>query len=166
MKIAITGHTKGIGSALYTHFGKQFEVYGFSKSNGFDISKKSSRDRIKESIKDFDIFVNNAYNNFDNSQLELLNEVFELWKGLDKTIVNISSRYTNENSPYCLTKKQQDIFCEQQIYHKPRIINIKPGLIDTDRVKSIKGEKMELAHIVYIIEFCLNNHVHSITFGK
>ena len=38
MKIAITGHTKGIGKALYDNLSQQHEVEGYSRSNGFDIS--------------------------------------------------------------------------------------------------------------------------------
>jgi short-subunit dehydrogenase len=51
MKIAITGHTKGIGKAIaglyYTD-----EVVGFSRSNGYDISKPEDvKSIIKTSIE-------------------------------------------------------------------------------------------------------------------
>ena len=35
MKIAITGHTKGVGQAIASRFD---DVMGFSKSTGYDIS--------------------------------------------------------------------------------------------------------------------------------
>ena len=38
MKIAITGHTKGIGKACFDLFNTDNNCIGFSRSNGFDIS--------------------------------------------------------------------------------------------------------------------------------
>ena len=62
MKIAITGHTKGIGKAIaglyYTD-----EVVGFSRSNGYDISVEESISRIVAESIECDIFVNNFTNN-------------------------------------------------------------------------------------------------------
>ena len=62
MKIAITGHTQGIGQALATVF-QQYghDIIGFSRSNGFDISNADSRRAIIDQSQDADIFVNNAY---------------------------------------------------------------------------------------------------------
>lgn len=60
--IAITGHTKGIGQALYNHFvNKGCRVKGFSIDNGFDISKKENVEQIIELTKDCDLFFNHAY---------------------------------------------------------------------------------------------------------
>lgn len=57
MKIAITGHTKRIGKAIYDAFPNSL---GFSKSTGYDINNKDSRAKIVQAISDCDIFVNNA----------------------------------------------------------------------------------------------------------
>jgi hypothetical protein len=57
MKIAITGHTSGLGRAFYDHFSKDHEVIGLSRSNGYDITK----DQILNSILDCDLFFNNAH---------------------------------------------------------------------------------------------------------
>jgi hypothetical protein len=58
MRCVITGHTRGIGKALYDYFVKQgWEVLGFSQSTGYDV-----RDRytdILEVAKTADLFVNN-----------------------------------------------------------------------------------------------------------
>ena len=37
MKVAITGHTKGLGKELYNRFG---DVKGFSSSNDYDVSDR------------------------------------------------------------------------------------------------------------------------------
>jgi len=59
MKIAITGHTSGLGRAFYDHFSKDHEVIGLSRSNGYDITK--NQDRIIDAVKDCKLFFNNAY---------------------------------------------------------------------------------------------------------
>ena len=169
MKIAITGHTKGIGEAIYDYFEKNNEVYGFSRSNGFDISDKLIRQLIANTAKDFDIFVNNAYSNYDNSQLEMLKEMSTIWKNTNKIIINISTRYTNADNKYSHTKKELSEFCESYVYNNLYILNIGPGLVDTDRVKDIQGEKMRTDEIINVIDFALNNiskfKIHNITFG-
>jgi hypothetical protein len=74
MKVAITGHTSGIGKELYKYFSKKnAEVIGMSRSNGYDL--ETSVDRIIENAKDCDIFINNAYR--DDKQLELLDGLYK-----------------------------------------------------------------------------------------
>lgn len=170
MKIAITGHTKGIGRAIHNYFIVQNEVKGFSRSNNYDISINTDRDRIIEESYDCDIFVNNAYNNYDDSQTLLLADIFESWQSrMDKIIINISSRWTNGKNKYCLSKRDQDLFCEQKIFLYPKIINIKPGLINTERVKHEHGKKHDPETVVEIIDFILTTKnkysISEITFG-
>ena len=38
MKIAITGHTSGIGKYLFNELSKEHDVIGYSRTNMFDIS--------------------------------------------------------------------------------------------------------------------------------
>ena len=60
MKLAITGHTKGIGKAIADLYPNSL---GFSRSNGYDISKPEDVKLIIETTieMDCDVFVNNAY---------------------------------------------------------------------------------------------------------
>jgi hypothetical protein len=89
MKYALTGHTKGIGKKLYEKLNPN--VLGFSKSTGYDITKKEDREKIIEQSKDCSIFINNASENFGQTLLFL--ELFELWKNNhQKTIINVGSR--------------------------------------------------------------------------
>jgi hypothetical protein len=167
MKIGITGHTRGVGQAFFNHF-QSHTVIGFSKSNGYDISDPTSRIKILDRVKDLDMFINNAYNNYDDSQLRLLEVVYNLWQGTDKIIVNISSRYTTGPEKYCKDKEQQDIFCKSKEFTLPYIINLKPGLIDTDRVKHIPGKRLSTKEVVDVLNFALNSSckIHTITFGN
>lgn len=167
MKVAITGHTRGLGLALFKHFSAH-DVIGFSRSNGYDIADPISRSKILEQLADADIFINNAYNNYDDSQLQLLMSVYDLWKDLDKVIINVSSRYTTGVEKYCKDKEQQDLFCKSKEFLLPYILNLKPGLFNTDRVKNIQGKRMSVDNIVGIVDFALNSSckIHTITFGQ
>jgi hypothetical protein len=59
MKIAITGHTAGLGKSLFEYFSKNHECVGFSTSNGYDIT--TTYDDIVKQIADVDVFFNNTW---------------------------------------------------------------------------------------------------------
>ena len=68
-KIVITGHTKGIGKAIFDKFTEVscHEIIGMSRSNGYDIEKDF--DKIVQEATGADFLVNNAYR--DGQQLKL-----------------------------------------------------------------------------------------------
>lgn len=86
LKVAITGHTRGLGAALFERFSVNDMVSGLSRSNGCDIRHIS---KICDAVKDADIFINNAYDRY--SQVDLLYAVYDMWKDQDKKIINIGS---------------------------------------------------------------------------
>ena len=88
MKIAITGHTAGIGKAIYEKLSPN--CLGFSRTNGYDISKKEDRLKIIDQSADCDVLINNAHSD-DFSQTELLLDTWLKWNHLDKKIINIGS---------------------------------------------------------------------------
>lgn len=88
MKVAITGHTQGIGKRLYDRLYP--DVIGFSKSTGYDINNKLDRNRIVSESMYCDLFINNATDNF--GQTYLLLDIFKAWKNTNKTIINVGSR--------------------------------------------------------------------------
>jgi len=71
MKVVITGHTHGIGRALYEHFQTfgGWEVVGLSRSNGYDIDKDFNK--VVEAATGCFLFINNAYR--DQQQTKLVN---------------------------------------------------------------------------------------------
>lgn len=72
MKCVITGHTSGLGRAIYEHFlSIDWEVVGLSRSNGHDITL--SQDEIVEIATGCDLFINNA--SYDTAQLDLLSRL-------------------------------------------------------------------------------------------
>ena len=58
MKIALTGHTKGIGLATKELLEADgHEVVGFSRTNGFNVMRPKN---IVKNALDCDVFINNA----------------------------------------------------------------------------------------------------------
>ncbi len=156
MKVAITGHTSGIGKELY----KQFDnIVGFSRSNGYDITVDI--DKIIEESKNFDIFINNSYSGF--VQTELLFKLFDLWKDQDKLIVNISSNSGDgikpKVHPYSIHKMALDKACEQLSHQKVKckVINIRPGWVDTPMVEAVKATKMDPKELAELIVFLMKS---------
>lgn len=90
MKYAITGHTKGIGQEVYNRLLPN--VVGFSRSNGYDISKAEDRARIIAAVQDCDVFINNADDAESNSQSLLFIELYSAWKNQNKKIINVGSK--------------------------------------------------------------------------
>jgi NADP-dependent 3-hydroxy acid dehydrogenase YdfG len=155
MKIAITGHTKGIGKAtidLLTSNG--YEVIGFSRQNGWDFNDPSTRkDFISELKKgNYDCFINNAYPHkyYQNMegffQVELLNQAWLLWeKDSSKTIIVIGSNNADNGKnyfhPFSIHKRALDETCKQLRNTRswPHIINIKPSYVDTQVISHLNN---------------------------
>ena len=91
MKIAITGHSAGIGQALAKVYADRgHEIIGLSRRNGYNIR---SIPKILSMIESCDMFINNAQVGF--AQTELLYKVCELWQGkTDNRIMIISTMST------------------------------------------------------------------------
>lgn len=88
MKYALTGHTQGIGEHLFKNLSPN--VIGFSRSTGYDITKKEDRKRIIKESRDCDVFINNAH--AGHGQTYLFIELLREWKDSGKTIINVGSR--------------------------------------------------------------------------
>jgi len=155
IKVGITGHTKGLGAALFERFSVNCFVEGFSRSNGYDIRRF---DQICDAVKDCDIFINNAYDRY--SQVDLLYAVYDMWKDQDKKIINISSMASEGIKsylhPYAVHKIALDAAFKQiASQNNPcKVVNIKPSWIDTPRVERYTGAKIcpnDLADLIYTI---------------
>lgn len=92
MKIAITGHTAGIGQALAKEYSLSgHEIIGLSKRDGNNIRNTP---KIADQIEPCDIFVNNAQAGY--AQTELLFEMAQRWQGTKKHIIIISTMMTQD----------------------------------------------------------------------
>ena len=89
MKIAITGHTKGIGKCMKDLLEKDgHEVVGASTSTGINVMRTKSVINWIEK-ENPDVFINNVY--APDSQCHILYQLYEKWQYEDKLIINLSS---------------------------------------------------------------------------
>ena len=146
MKVAITGHTKGIGFSLAQRFQElNYEVVGFSKSLGYDIGRKKVQEAILKELDNCDVFVNNAYH--PRGQTALLKKVLAKWQGTNKTIIHIGSNvknvrsniflrgfgYNKDNIVYRQQKRLQSKIIKIHTEQFPtRILHVIPGLVNTE----------------------------------
>jgi short-subunit dehydrogenase len=134
MKIAITGHSEGIGNDIYLNLIKEYDVIGFSRSNGFDIKNVN---KIIEQLENCDVFINNAYEK--NYQTILFESIFDKWKFLPKTIINMNSSCVYHSSDWSLeyanSKKELKEVSLNTIRNyknkKVRVINLYPSTLST-----------------------------------
>lgn len=90
MKIAITGHKRGIGRAFHTQLASLgHNIIGISRSDGENIRRTAHTASI---IEPCDMLINNAVSLY--AQTELLFEIWHRWQSSDQVhhIWNISTR--------------------------------------------------------------------------
>ena len=138
-RIAITGHSAGIGQAFAKIYNEQgHEVVGLSRRNGFNIRNIP---KLLGEIESCDIFVNNAQIGF--AQTELLFAVHQAWQGVpNKQIISISTLMTSLPSS-CIqgldmlhyhvqkTTLEEAVRQLRGLQDWPKLCLIKPGKIDT-----------------------------------
>jgi hypothetical protein len=87
-KIAITGHTSGLGKNFFDLLTQQgHHVVGFSRSNSYDLRDYSVVSNIIEKIQGFDVFINNAKPDYVQAQL-----VYRLSRDWNGTVLSIGSK--------------------------------------------------------------------------
>ena len=139
MKIAITGHTAGIGKALAEIYAaKGHDIVGLSRRNGYNIR---SIPKLLTIIEPCDIFINNAQVGF--AQTELLFAVYDTWQGKEgKKIINISTMLTSspisslpglKMTEYYIQKQtlEQSISQLRHLKNWPKLCLVKPGGVAT-----------------------------------
>ena len=169
-RIFITGHTRGIGKAVYDLYKeKNYICHGVSKSTGFDIEKDC--DLIVEQMSNFKYIVLNAYQK--DSQLKMLKEIIRLYQNEDKKVVVItstsgtkagmdSSLKEQEYNWYCKNKKELIDFIEQaqqDLYEKPiQIYDVCPDTVKTDMSKGLWEEypKLDVDEVAECVDMCFS----------
>jgi nucleoside-diphosphate-sugar epimerase len=142
MKIAITGHTAGIGKALAAAYSAN-EIIGLSKREGNNIRVVP---KIADLIEPCDMFINNAQAGY--AQTELLFEVAKRWTGTKKHIIVISTMMTQdpvsvlpglEMDQYRVQKVALEQAVHQLRYRQlgVKITIVRPGNIATSSDKTV-----------------------------
>jgi len=146
MKIAITGHTAGIGKAFAQYLGSRgHEIVGLSKRDGHNIKVIP---RIVEHIVPCDMWINNAQAGY--AQTELLYKVAEHWKNdRSKIIWNISTMMTQYTGVPAIPGqdwisiaeyKNQKRALEDAFYHLKDWCNmclVRPGTVATQNYNQV-----------------------------
>ena len=155
-KIGITGHTRGIGKALWERLDQEnYECKGFSQSTGYNLMRSSTIKKVVNELVewDADVLVNNAY--VPDNQVRLMYSMYEQWEHKPKLIINMGAissdsitnfaqmGYNKDWAPYVSEKARLD-WASLQLSNqfKPgmcRVTMLKPGFVDTDSTAWLKG---------------------------
>jgi NAD(P)-dependent dehydrogenase (short-subunit alcohol dehydrogenase family) len=174
-KIAIVGHTRGIGKAIADIYNKKgFEVIGLSKSNGFDIIHE--QEKIVENIEGCDLVVLNAH--ADRGQLNLLKRIYGLYAFDKMKVAVITSTSGLDDDPdysqfaiwdkfryvqYCEIKKELIGYIselQEELISKPlSVYDVCPDVVDTDMTKGLWEDlpKLSPQEVAEAVRYCFES---------
>jgi NAD(P)-dependent dehydrogenase (short-subunit alcohol dehydrogenase family) len=170
-KIAIIGHTRGIGKAIADLYRKKkYTVVGLSSSNGYDL--QCSQVEIMEQLDDCRLIVLNAY--VGRGQMTLLKRIYGKYLFEDKKVVVITSTsgtpigadeelYNAEYMDYCKNKKTLIGYIEelqQELLNKPlSVYDVCPDVVDTDMTKGLWEDlpKLKAVEVAEAVRYCFES---------
>mgnify|MGYP003655287689 FL=1 len=170
-KIAIVGHTRGIGKAISDLYRKKnYEVIGLSSSNGYDL--QFSQVEIMEQIDDCRLIVINAY--VGGGQMTLLKRIYGKYLFENKKVVVITSTSGTpigadeelgnpEYRDYCKNKKILIGYIEelqQELFNKPlSIYDVCPDVVDTEMTKGLWEDlpKLTAGEVAEAVRYCFES---------
>ena len=170
-KIAIIGHTKGIGKAIPDLYRKKnYTVVGLSSSNGYDL--QCSQVEIMEQLDDCQLIVLNAY--VGRGQMTLLKRIYGKFVFEDKKVAVITSTsgtpigmdedlQNTEYTDYCENKKNLIDYIEelqQELLNKPlSVYDVCPDVVDTDMTKGLWEDlpKLRANEVAEAVRYCFES---------
>ena len=170
-KIAIIGHTKGIGKAIADLYKKKkYQVIGLSSSNGYDL--QCSQVEIMEQLDDCPLVVINAY--VGGGQMTLLKRIYGKYLFENKKVAVITSTsgtpigededlQNPEYIDYCKNKKTLIEYIEQlqqELMNKPlSVYDVCPDVVDTDMTKGLWEDlpKLKADEVAEAVRYCFES---------
>ena len=170
-KIAIVGHTRGIGKAIADLYRKKkYTVVGLSSSNGYDL--QCSQVEIMEQLDECELIVLNAY--VGRGQMNLLKRIYGKFVFEDKKVVVITSTSGTpigedeefldpEYVEYCKNKKTLIEYIEQlqqELLNKPlSVYDVCPDVVDTDMTKGLWEDlpKLKADEVAEAVRYCFES---------
>jgi len=174
-KIAVIGHTRGIGEAIYNLYKKKkYNVVGMSKSNGFDIVH--DQEKILEQIQDCSLVVLNAH--AERGQLHLLKKIYGRHSFDKMKVAVITSTSGVEEEPdynqfqiwdkfkyvqYCEIKKELIQYISElqdDLLSKPlSVYDVCPDVVDTDLTKGLWEDlpKLTADEVADAVHYCFES---------
>jgi len=170
-KIAIVGHTRGIGKAIADLYRKKkYTVVGLSSSNGYDL--QCSQVEIMEQLDECELIVLNAY--AGRGQMTLLKRIYGKFVFENKKVAVITSTsgtpigtdedlQNPEYVEYCKNKKTLIEYIEQlqqELLNKPlSVYDVCPDVVDTDMTKGLWEDlpKLRADEVAEAVRYCLES---------
>ncbi len=174
-KIAVIGHSRGIGKAICDLYKKKkYNVVGMSKSNGFDIVH--DQEKILENIQDCGLVVLNAH--ADRGQLTLLKKIYGRHSFDKMKVAVITSTSGIEEEPdynefqiwdkfeyvqYCEIKKELIQYInelQEELISKPlSVYDVCPDVVDTDMTKGLWENlpKLKADEVAEAVRYCFES---------
>ena len=170
-RIAIIGHTRGIGKAIADLYQKKkYEVIGLSSSNGYDL--QCSQIEIMEQLDECQLIVLNAY--VGRGQMTLLKRIYGKFVFENKKVVVITSTSGTpvgedeelldpEYVEYCKNKKTLIEYIEQlqqELMNKPlSVYDVCPDVVDTDMTKGLWEDlpKLKAEEVAEAVRYCFES---------
>jgi len=170
-KIAIIGHTRGIGKAIADLYQKKnHTVVGLSSSNGYDL--QCSQIEIMEQLDECQLIVLNAY--VGRGQMTLLKRIYGKFVFENKKVVVITSTsgtpvgededlQNPEYIDYCENKKNLISYIEelqQELLNKPlSVYDVCPDVVDTDMTKGLWEDlpKLKADEVAEAVRYCFES---------
>ena len=170
-KIAVIGHTKGIGKAIADLYKrKKYEIVGLSRTTGYDL--ETEQEKIMEKLKDCELIVVNAYAKF--GQYHLLKRIYSEFHHHYKKVVVITStsgtpqgkdedNYGADYNEYCWHKEHLIKYVselQEELFNKPlSVYDVCPDVVDTDMIKGMwEGlPKLTVEEIADTVRYCFES---------
>ena len=170
-KIAVIGHTRGIGKAIVDLYRKKnYTVVGLSSSNGYDLQSRQAE--IMEQLDDCQLVVLSAY--VGMAQMTLLKRIHGKFAFDDKKVAVITSTSgtsigmdENLQDPkyvdYCENKKKLIAYIEelqQELLTKPlSVYDICPDVVDTVMTKGMWQDlpKLTADEVAEAVRYCFES---------
>jgi hypothetical protein len=166
MKILITGHTSGIGKALYdycicnvakelecVHLDskrfKEFKQYNYKPEGATRSNDKPIVDIQKWFNPEVDVFINNAFDDENPyAQAKAVEYVYNIWKGNKaKTIISIGSTSADYDKHLYAKGKQLLDQTHQKYWENSRNFGPKMSIIRLGWTDTPRAEKFHLAYL-------------------
>ena len=170
-KIAVIGHTKGIGKAIAKLYKKKgFEIVGLSRSNGYNL--ENNQEEIIKKLADCHLIVINAY--AGRGQFELLKRIYGAFSYKNKKVAVITStsgtpqgkdedNISADYGWYCWHKENLIRYIselQEELFNKPlSVYDICPDVVDTDMIKGMwEGlPKLKTDEVADAVRYCFES---------
>ncbi len=162
MKAVLTGHTRGVGKWISEYLvQKDIEVIGFSRTEGKDVELPEVQNEIVDACRNADIFFNNVHSSF--TQVELLRNVFEIWKDSKKRIINIGAGHFRPeiwqlvDSQYTAEKAALHALVQTLQSHNPvcQLSLLSLGIMDTENCSDLPPPKISKEIFHHSLEYLM-----------